>query len=160
MRKHKLDVKNNKPNLEDEITQLNKLLDKTQNSNSNYISDKFKYARQIKKNESKEKSDDAEDLKNHKEKINGYISKELRFKQIARLVSVVGFLILSFIIIVNLFLLLYWNPVNISDRVLIVITIATFTNLFALITVVFKYIFSPTKDMLEYNTNILEKKNE
>ena len=155
-----MDSKSTKFNLEEEITQLNELLDNTQNSNSNYSFDKFKYARQIKKNESKEKTDDAEELKDHKEKINGYISKELKFKQIARLVSVVGFLIISFIIILNLVLLLYWNPVNVSDRVLVVITIATFTNLFALITVVFKYIFSPTKDMLEYNTNILEKKNE
>lgn len=147
-------------NLEDEIAQLNELLDNTHNSSKNYSFDKLKYARQIKKNESKEKTDDAEELKDHKEKINGYISKELNFKQIARLASVVGFLIISFIIILNLVLLLYWNPINVSDRVLVVITIATFTNLFALITVVFKYIFSPTKDMLEYNTNILEKKNE
>lgn len=147
-------------NLEDEIAQLNELLDNTHNSSKNYSFDKLKYARQIKKNESKEKTDDAEELKDHKEKINGYISKELNFKQIARLVSVVGFLIISFIIMLNLVLLLYWNPINVSDRVLVVITIATFTNLFALITVVFKYIFSPTKDMLEYNTNILEKKNE
>lgn len=160
MRKPKLNNKSDEFNLESKITQLNELLDETQNSNNTFNFDKLNFTRQIKKNESKEKSDDVEELKDHKEKINGYISKELKFKQIARLISVVGFLSLSLIIMLNLILLLYWNPGNISDKVLVVITIATFTNLFALITVVFNYIFSPTKDMLEYNTNILEKKNE
>ncbi|MFQ3902691.1 hypothetical protein ABLV98_05625 [Staphylococcus sp. 50Mo3-1] len=98
-----------------------------------------------------------QDISTHKEMINYQINKDLEFKRIARIWSIVIFLLISLIIIVNLILILYWNPINLDYKVIIALITVTFANLFTIISVVFKYVFSPTKDMLDYNANIYDK---
>ncbi|MGK3149499.1 hypothetical protein VQE80_03535 [Staphylococcus shinii] len=113
--------------------------------------------KQIEQNEKNPKEDNLQDISTHKEMINYQINKDLEFKRIARIWSIVIFLLISLIIIVNLILILYWNPINLDYKVIIALITVTFANLFTIISVVFKYVFSPTKDMLDYNANIYDK---
>lgn len=113
--------------------------------------------KQIERNEKKPKEDNLQDISAHKEMINYQINKDLEFKRKARSVSIYAFLLISLLIIVNLILVLYWNPANLDYKVIIVLVTVTFANLFTIITVIFKYVFSPTKDMLDYNVNIYDK---
>lgn len=113
--------------------------------------------KQIEQNEKNPKEDNLQDISTHKEMINYQINKDLEFKRIARIWSIVIFLLISLIIIVSLILILYWNPINLDYKVIIALITVTFANLFTIISVVFKYVFSPTKDMLDYNANIYDK---
>ncbi|MBO1222567.1 hypothetical protein [Staphylococcus nepalensis] len=125
------------------------------------INQKFKSSKsleeQIKKNEKNIKEDNLQDLATHKEMINLQIYKDLEFKRRARFWSILVFLVISLIIVANLILILYWNPTNLNYKIIIVLITVTFANLFTIITVIYKYVFSPTKDMLEYNANIYNK---
>lgn len=115
--------------------------------------------KQIEENEKRVKSDDFQGLETHKEIINKQIVDELEFKKKAKIWSIKTFLVISLIIIINLILILYWNPGHMDYKVIVVIVTATFANLFAIITLIFKYVFSPTKDMLDYNANIYDRDN-
>lgn len=119
-----------------------------------------KEIKQISKNQKKPLGDKRQDIKSHKEMINSQIVKELEFKRIAKIWAIIIFLIISLIIIANLILLLYWNPINLKDKVLIVLIMVTFANLFTIITLIFKYVFSPTKEMLDYNSNFYNHEEE
>lgn len=115
--------------------------------------------KQIEQNEKNPKEDNLQDISTHKEMINFQINKDLEFKRKARIWSIVVFLLISIIIIVNLILVLYWNPINLDYKIIIALITVTFANLFTIITVIFRYVFSPTKDMLDYNANIYDKDN-
>ncbi|EGS82353.1 hypothetical protein AXF03_11740 [Staphylococcus aureus] len=113
---------------------------------------------QIKVNEKQTKEDNLQDIQTHKEMINSHIVKELDFKRKARKFSIFTFFIVGFLIILNLGLILYCNPVKLDYKVIITIVSVSFANLFAIILVVFKYIFSSTKEILDYNSKIYEEK--
>ncbi|MTV22991.1 MULTISPECIES: hypothetical protein [Staphylococcus] len=114
--------------------------------------------KQIKINEKQTKEDNLQDIQTHKEMINSHIVKELDFKRKARKVSIVSFFIVGLLIILNLALVLYWNPLKLDYKVIITLVSVSFANLFAIILVVFKYIFSSTKEILDYNSKIYEDK--
>lgn len=100
------------------------------------------------------KVDNLQDIETHRQTINNEIVEEFKFKKQARMASIIVFLNLSFLLVINLLLILYWNPAKLDYKVIIVLITATFANIFAIVTLVFKYIFSPTKDMLDYNSNL------
>lgn len=114
--------------------------------------------KQIKSNEKQTKKDNLQDIQTHKEMINSHIVKELDFKRKARKISIYTFFVIGFLIILNLGFILYWNPLELDYRVIITIVSVSFANLFAIILVVFKYIFSSTKEILDYNSKIYEEK--
>ncbi|HDT9275380.1 TPA: hypothetical protein REH32_002465, partial [Staphylococcus pseudintermedius] len=68
--------------------------------------------KQIKINEKQTKEDNLQDIQTHKEMINSHIVKELDFKRKARKVSIASFFIVGLLIILNLALVLYWNPLK------------------------------------------------
>ncbi|MDW3920984.1 hypothetical protein ABFV70_06820 [Staphylococcus arlettae] len=139
-----------KRNIEDLIERLNKDIDQNLKSSRSL-------EEQIKKNEKNPKEDNLQDISTHKEMINYQINKDLEFKRKARIWSIIVFLFISLIIVINLILILYWNPTKLDYKVIISLITVTFANLFTIITVIFKYVFSPTKDMLDYNANIYNK---
>lgn len=139
-----------KRNIEDLIERLNKDIDQNLKSSRSL-------EEQIKKNEKNPKEDNLQDISTHKEMINYQINKDLEFKRKARIWSIIVFLFISLIIVINLILILYWNPTKLDYKVIISLITVTFANLFTIITVIFKYVFSPTKDMLDYNANIYDK---
>lgn len=139
-----------KRNIEDLIERLNKDIDQNLKSSRSL-------EEQIKKNEKNPKEDNLQDISTHKEMINYQINKDLEFKRKARIWSIIVFLFISLIIVINLILILYWNSTKLDYKVVISLITVTFAKLFTIITVIFKYVFSPTKDMLDYNANIYNK---
>lgn len=139
---------------------INELIEEIKHIKINHKDDPSKsIKKQIEQNEKNPKEDNLQDISTHKEMINYQINKDLEFKRKARIWSIVVFLLISLIIIANLILILYWNPINLDYKVIIALITVTFANLFTIITVVFKYVFSPTKDMLDYNANIYDKED-
>lgn len=142
---------------------LNELINKEQqNKDKNKFRDVSKnhIKRQISKNQKQPLGDKRQDITSHKEMINNHIAKELEFKKTAKSWSIFIFLIISIVIIANLILLLYWNPSHLSDKVLIVLTTVTFANLFTIIALIFRYVFSPIKEMLDYNSNFYTNEDD
>lgn len=139
------------------------------NKNSNKLDDKINQynlkiskdlLKQISENEKDDKVDDISDIDSHKQIVNKKIIEELNFKSRAKVWAINIMLGLSIIIILNLLLVLYWNPLNFDYKIILGLITATFANLFALITVVFKYVFSPTKEMLDYNSALITNKED
>ncbi|MCJ1785172.1 hypothetical protein N7L96_12710 [Mammaliicoccus sciuri] len=139
------------------------------NKNSNKLDDKINQynlkiskdlLKQISENEKEDKVDDISDIDSHKQIVNKKIIEELNFKSRAKVWAIKIMLGLSIIIILNLLLVLYWNPLNFDYKIILGLITATFANLFALITVVFKYVFSPTKEMLDYNSALITNKED
>ncbi|QDW99047.1 syntaxin family protein [Staphylococcus agnetis] len=114
--------------------------------------------KQIKDNEKQLKEDNLQDIQTHKEMINSHIVKDLDFKRKARKVSIICFLVIAVIIIANLGIVLYLNPAMLDYKVIITLVTASFANLVAIILVVFQYVFSSTKEILDYNSKIYEDK--
>ncbi|MHB7918989.1 hypothetical protein [Staphylococcus hominis] len=137
-----------KKNLNDLLKEINEIEQKTDPDFSRNIE------RQIKENEKQLKEDSLQDIQTHKEMINSHIVKELDFKRKARKVSIISFFIVGALIILNLALMLYWNPTKLDYKVIITLVSVSFANLFAIILVVFRYIFSSTKEILDYNSKI------
>lgn len=145
-----------------DLSSINDLINKINETNAYHEEKEInnEYLKQINRNQKTNLIDDKLDIKSHKEIINDQIIKELKFKRKARFWSIILFSIISVIIVSNLALLLYWNPINLSDKVLIVMTTVTFANLFAIIAVIFKYLFSSTKEMLDYNSSFYNHEEE
>lgn len=104
------------------------------------------------------KFDDYDSFNNYKEFMLEEVRSEITFKRHARIwsLSILGGL--SLFMFVNVFIMIYgggrsfWKisiPTFDSKIILAMIT-ATFANLFAIITLVFKYIFSPTSDLMTH----------
>ncbi|WP_323705657.1 hypothetical protein [Mammaliicoccus sciuri] len=128
----------------------------SENGQSKEVMDKVRseILKQILKNEKEEKADKMSDIDNHKAIINKKIVEELNFKSKAKGWSIIVMLIISIAIMGNLFVVLYWNPLEFDYKIILGLITATFANLFALIMVVFRYVFSPTKEMLDYNSSL------
>ena len=142
-----------KKNLNDLLKEINEIEQKADPDFSRNIE------RQIKENEKQLKEDSLQDIQTHKEMINSHIVKELDFKRKARKFSIISFLFVGALIILNLALMLYWNPTKLDYKVIITLVSVSFANLFAIILVVFKYIFSSTKEILDYNSKIYGEKD-
>lgn len=157
-------MNNSKDEIKKKIDEL-----RAKNKNSNNLDDKInKYnlkisndlLKQISKNEKEYKVDDISDIDNHKQIVNKKIIEELNFKSRAKEWAIRIMLGLSIAIILNLLLVLYWNPLDFDYKIILGLITATFANLFALITVVFKYVFSPTKEMFDYNSALITNKED
>lgn len=160
MNNEKEEQKNSQKDLAYRLNELiNKEKQNKDKNQSRYISNNH-IKRQISKNQKQPLGDKRQDITSHKEMVNNHIAKELEFKRVAKNWSISIFLCISLIIIANLIILLYWNPAHLSDKVIIVLTTVTFANLFTIITVIFKYVFSPTKEMLDYNSNFYNHEEE
>ncbi|MCE4963078.1 hypothetical protein BUZ16_00015 [Staphylococcus haemolyticus] len=142
-----------KKNLNDLLKEINEIEQKSDPDFSRNIE------RQIKENEKQLKEDNLQDIQTHKEMINSHIMRELDFKRKARKFSIISFLFVGALIILNLALILYWNPTKLDYKVIITLVSVSFANLFAIILVVFKYIFSSTKEILDYNSKIYGEKD-
>lgn len=142
-----------KKNLNDLLKEINEIEQKSEPDFSRNIE------RQIKENEKQLKEDNLQDIQTHKEMINSHIMRELDFKRKARKFSIISFLFVGALIILNLALILYWNPTKLDYKVIITLVSVSFANLFAIILVVFKYIFSSTKEILDYNSKIYGEKD-
>lgn len=142
-----------KKNLNDLLKEINEIEQKSAPDFSRNIE------RQIKENEKQLKEDNLQDIQTHKEMINSHIMRELDFKRKARKFSIISFLFVGALIILNLALILYWNPTKLDYKVIITLVSVSFANLFAIILVVFKYIFSSTKEILDYNSKIYGEKD-
>lgn len=135
---------------------LNKIAEFNENRNhkTSFYNKEKNTEKQITKNNQKTLMDDKDEFNRHKEKVYEFIDHEFDFKKKARKISVWAFLILSILMLINLLVILYWNPVSLSDSIILALITATCANIFTIIVLIFKFIFSPTKDMMDYNTQL------
>lgn len=56
-----------------------------------------------------------------------------------------------------LYVVLLIRGINLSDRLLISLTVTVFTSIIGLMTIIFKYSFSRTKDTTDYLNDIIKK---
>lgn len=82
------------------------------------------------------------------------VVNELHFKRNSRHKSFWALIILTSVLLLNLGAILYWNPTSLSDNIVIAMITATFANVFALIALIFRFIFSPTREILDYTKGI------
>ena len=99
-------------------------------------------------------------LNEHFKDLSDIVKKELEQKHRLRNVSmwIAGILLaLFFILIVVLYVVLLMRGINLSDRLLISLTVTIFTSIVGLMTIIFKYSFSRTKDTTDYLNDIIKK---
>ncbi len=158
MNNRKNEIKKRINQLYEENYNTNISYDKQKDYNKTKINNEL--LKQILRNEKEDKVDDINDINNHKQTINKKIIEELNFKSKAKVWSIRIMLGISIVIMANLLVVLYWNPLNFDYKIILGLITATFANLFALITVIFKYVFSPTKEMLDYNSSLITNKDD
>lgn len=110
-----------------------------------------------------EKFDSFEAYTKYKNFMIEEVKKEVIFKRKVRMISLIALGLIGVLMIVNVLVMLYGANIKIykgyriphfdSKLVLAMIT-ATFVNLFAIITLVFKYVFSPTSELLNHTKEI------
>ena len=66
-------------------------------------------------------------------------------------------LALFFTLMVVLYVVLLIRGINLSDRLLISLTVTVFTSIIGLMSIIFKYSFSRTKDTTDYLNDIIKK---
>lgn len=111
--------------------------------------------------------DDLDDLLAYKRAVRKSAINQIDFKDKWRSISIFIFLAFTGLLLCNLFSLIYLSGIKISipvlktytfpkvdSKVILIITTATFVNVFAVILLLFKYIFSPTADLLNHNRDI------
>lgn len=123
----------------------------------------------VKKEERISNVKDWEDYGKHIHEVRKHYVQELKQKQVLRIVSMIIAIILLLIFIVTMIILyghLLSRDYEFSDRLLIGITATVFTSIIGLVTIVFRYSFSKTKDTTDYlnDTHMLyesiKKKNK
>lgn len=91
--------------------------------------------------------------KEHIKKLSDLVIEELQQKQNLRKVSM-NIAIVSLgvfgIAITGLYIALLYRNVEFSDKLLIGITVTMFTAILGLVTIIFKYSFSKTKEVTDY----------
>lgn len=117
-------------------------------------------SRQIRRNNKGNIADNPDELVRHKSDIYTLLEDEMEFKKNARFVSIIILAALTMLILGNLGLVLYWNPKELGTAVIVSLITASFANIFAIVLFVFKYIFSPTKDIMEYNAKLNNNGND
>ena len=99
-------------------------------------------------------------LNKHCKDLSDIVKKELEQKHRLRNISmwIAGILLaLFFNLMAVLYVVLLIRGVNFSDRLLISLTVTIFTSIIGLMTIIFKYSFSRTKDTTDYLNNIIKK---
>lgn len=91
--------------------------------------------------------------KEHIKKLSDLVIEELQQKQSLREVSMniaIVSLVVFGVAIIGLYTALLYRNVEFSDKLLIGITVTMFTAILGLVTIIFKYSFSKTKDVTDY----------
>lgn len=91
--------------------------------------------------------------KEHIKKLSDLVIEELQQKQRLRKISMriaMISLVVFGIAIIGLYITLLCRNVEFSDKLLIGITVTMFTAILGLVTIIFKYSFSRTKDVTDY----------
>ena len=99
-------------------------------------------------------------LNKHFKDLSDIVKKELEQKHRLRNISmwIAGILLaLFFTLMVVLYVVLLIRGINLSDRLLISLTVTVFTSIIGLMTIIFKYSFSRTKDTTDYLNDIIKK---
>ena len=99
-------------------------------------------------------------LNEHFKDLSDIVKKELEQKHRLRNISmwIAGILLaLFFTLMVVLYVVLLIRGINLSDRLLISLTVTIFTSIVGLMTIIFKYSFSRTKDTTDYLNDIIKK---
>lgn len=108
--------------------------------------------------------DEYDEFKNYKNFMYQEVRKEIQFKSIARKWSLILLAIISGVLFINVFIMIYLNGVwilpDIQKEIILAMITVTFANLFTIITLVFKYIFSPTKELMEHANDVTNGKND
>lgn len=98
--------------------------------------------------------DNIDDIhKEHIKKLSDLVIEELQQKQRLRKISMriaMISLVVFGIAIIGLYITLLCRNVEFSDKLLIGITVTMFTAILGLVTIIFKYSFSRTKDVTDY----------
>lgn len=117
---------------------------------------------------SEKKFDDIIDFKNHQSTVLKALGDEIKFKKHARIWSLVILCGLSLIMFINIFVMIYgqgrsfWGWFSIPEirfEIILAMITATFVNLLAIVNLVFKYIFSPTKELMNHTNELNGNKN-
>ncbi|PZI18028.1 hypothetical protein C7R28_04370 [Staphylococcus aureus] len=110
--------------------------------------------------------DDIKDFYEYKKHLRESTKKQIDFKDNIRGWSLLLFGLITIVLSLNLFVLLYlqgfktsiWGlPITVpksNTKLLIFFASVTFVNIFGIITFLFKYIFSPIQDILTHNKDI------
>lgn len=102
--------------------------------------------------------DDLKEFKSYKNFMFTEVKNEVQFKRKARNWSLTILSALSLFLFINIFVMIYGSGSTIKkitiptfdSKIILAMITATFVNLFAIITLVFKYIFSPTSDLMNH----------
>lgn len=103
-----------------------------------------------------------DDYDDYKKALRDSIKEQIKFKDKWRKNTLVALIILTGILFLNLIVLIYFPGVTwlgytfpTTDKSIIIVFVsATFLNTFALLTLIFKYIFSPTDNLMQHNKDI------
>lgn len=103
-----------------------------------------------------------DDYQEYKKAVRDSVKKQIKFKDKWRQITLVSLIVLSIILFLNLIVLIYFPGVTwwgytfpTTDKSIIIVFVsATFLNTFALLTLIFKYIFSPTDNLMQHNKDI------
>lgn len=106
--------------------------------------------------------DEFSSFQEYKKFMYNEVKKEVKFKSDARKWSLIILAIISLLLFINIFVMIYLNGSTIckisfpkfKTEVVMAMITATFVNLFTIVTLVFKYIFSPTKDLMEHAKDV------
>lgn len=110
-----------------------------------------------------EKFDSFEKYSTYKNFMIEEVEKEVKFKSKVRMISLISLGIIGVLMIFNVLVMLYGPGQQISkgymipkfdSKLVMAMITATFVNLFAIITLVFKYVFSPTSELLNHTKEI------
>lgn len=103
-----------------------------------------------------------DDYDDYKKALTDSIKEQIKFKDKWRKNTLLALIILTGILFLNLIVLIYFPGVTwwgytfpTTDKSIIIVFVsATFLNTFALLTLIFKYIFSPTDNLMQHNKDI------
>lgn len=114
--------------------------------------------------DSKTTHDDIADFYKYKKHLRESAMKQINFKDNIRKKALILFLVLTVLLIINLFTMVYLQGVkipiisyklpNFDFKLVMFFSSVTFLNIFGLIGFLFKYIFSPTTDLLNHNKDL------
>ena len=101
--------------------------------------------------DSKNIFDNFQDSQIYQKEIRNSIVTQLHFKDKWRKRAIWGFIILTFILLINLFVLVYGFSQIIDTKIIILFMSLTFAHTFTIIYFLFKYIFSSTDELIKHN---------
>ncbi|MEB7423301.1 hypothetical protein NGB98_01615 [Mammaliicoccus sciuri] len=145
-----------------EKTQLNEDTIKLLKENLNFDSDEKENI----DNDAETAVDDIQDFYKYKKHLRESAKTQIDFKDSIRKKALITFLVLTTLLLVNLLIMLYLPNVEIKIKgfyykfpkfdikLVMFFASVTFINIFGLIMFIFRYIFSPTTDLLNHNKDL------